>query len=259
MMRLPCSEPAHGSGVPGMGRTGSAIVRRVNTKGHVQVGLGSYPWRWVAFSLGAMLLFAAIEGNLGWRAVGVAFAFAAWVALIFAVARARPSPEATSFDGHFIVQPPALARYGAPVVSFGPLIVLMLLAGPGSDSSQHPWYWGLLAFFVGGAFLLLAAGGRKIRMFEGGFEEIGFSGRAVRVEWTAVKAVRYDEQFRRLLLVAQFPGRNDRTVAFPHAWNGFAAFAAAALKAIPKDALRPAPEERSVLEQLAALSKAPPA
>lgn len=199
------------------------------------------------------MLIATVGGKSGWLAFGMAFTFAAWGGLLLAVVHVKPRPEATRSGGDLIVRPPALTRYGVPVVLCGPWFVVMPLA-----SAKHPWFWVAFVFSAGVAGLVVAAFQRRIRVVDGGFEEVGLNGRAMRVPWTSVKSVRYDGKHRCLLLVVRCLGQRDRNILFPSGWDGVATLAAAALTAIPEEALRPATQERLALEQLAALPSAPP-
>lgn len=226
----------------------------MRTKGRILLGPRPYPWHSIALLFGAGLLIAAIGGKFGWLAVGTAFTLTAWAGLLLAALHARTKPEATRSRGHLIVRPPGLMRHGVPLLLCGPWLVVFPFA-----SARYPWFWGVSAFSVGVAALIVAAFQRRIRLIDGGFEEIRLTGRAVLVAWTSVKSVRYNAKYRWLLLVVRRPGRRDRIVLFPSAWDGAATLAAAALAAIPEDALRPATQEHLALAQLAALSTIPPA
>jgi hypothetical protein len=214
--------------------------RFVHDPRHVPVR--PFPWRSVVLSFVLVSAFAAIDGNVGWRSTFASASFASWVAALIACVRVRPRPIAAVRDGGLVLGPRRARVYGFAALLVGPLSILSAVGGAWPIS---------VACVLFGAFIATLAR-RRIRLVEGGFEQIGPLGRVVRGSWGDVRAIELDDRSEQLRL---FVGESrSHYVMFPEAWDGVATFAAAAASGIPEDVRQRAPEAFAVIERFAALA-----
>jgi hypothetical protein len=206
------------------------------------VPVRAFPWWVVLSAFGIVSAFAAVDGRLGWRSTFASALFAGWIAWIIACTRARPRPIAVIRDGHMIVAPRRSRVYGFSVLLFGPLAILSALGGA----------WPLTcASVLLGAFIA-TLGRQRIRLTEGGFEQVGALGRVVRVSWNDVRAIRADARTDQIRLI--IGDSQSRYVIFPEGWDGVASFAAAVVSGIPEHVRQSAPEELAVIRAFASFA-----
>ena len=213
--------------------------------------LGRTLWRPLALAFACFLAATLVhpDGATARRVLAAAGVLALWIgAVVFVVSR-PPRPEPDVHGGARVVRPSARVRYGMPALFVGPLLLVLLAAGPPGDPAQRGWFYALAAIGLAVGAVPAALDRRAVRLHEDGFEVMAADGHGARVAWSAIARIEYDRRSRRLVLLAGTPPRQAFPV--PHAWNGAAAFARSALDRLPWTVLAAAPEERRILEALA--------